>query len=131
MAWRESIEIPPLNHGNTPIPMASKVGNMLFTSGIFGRDPDTNELPESAEEQCANCLKNLGRVLEKAGSEAGRRCSDCRLPQGQRDAAALQRPLARDVPGRALTPGPARPHRPRPCCRNPDPGNRRYPGLGR
>jgi len=71
MAWRESIEIPPLSHGNTPIPMASRVGNMLFTSGIFGRDPDTNELPESAEEQCANCLKNLGRVLEKAGAKPG------------------------------------------------------------
>jgi len=71
MAWRESIEIPPLSHGNTPIPMASKVGNMLFTSGIFGRDPDTNELPESAEEQCANTLKNLARVLEKAGGKPG------------------------------------------------------------
>jgi enamine deaminase RidA (YjgF/YER057c/UK114 family) len=49
--------------------MASKVGNMLFTSGIFGRDPETNELPAPAEEQCANCLRNLGRVLEKAGAQ--------------------------------------------------------------
>ena len=68
MPWRESIEIPPLSHGSTPIPMASKVGNMLFTSGIYGRDPDTNELPESPEEQCRNCLRALGRVLEKAGA---------------------------------------------------------------
>ena len=40
MAWRESIEVPPVKHGQTPIPFATKVGNMLFTGGIFGANPD-------------------------------------------------------------------------------------------
>jgi enamine deaminase RidA (YjgF/YER057c/UK114 family) len=70
-AWRESIEIPPVNHGNTPIPMACRIGGYLFTSGIFGRDPVTAEMPESAEQQCANTLRNLANVLKKAGAEPG------------------------------------------------------------
>jgi enamine deaminase RidA (YjgF/YER057c/UK114 family) len=50
--------------------MASRVGNMLFTSGIFGRDPVTDEMPESVEQQCINCLVNLRRVLDEAGAKA-------------------------------------------------------------
>jgi len=67
MAWRESIEVPPVKHGQTPIPFATKVGNMLFTGGIFGADPDTGQVPESVDDQVANCFKLLKKTLEKAG----------------------------------------------------------------
>ena len=67
MAWRESIEIPPVRHGQNPIPFASKVGNMLFTGGIMGADPDTGQVPESVDDQVANCFKLLKKTLEKAG----------------------------------------------------------------
>lgn len=67
MAWRESIEIPPIRHGQNPIPFASKVGNMLFTGGIMGADPATGKVPEDVDEQVANCFTNLKNTLAKAG----------------------------------------------------------------
>jgi enamine deaminase RidA (YjgF/YER057c/UK114 family) len=70
MAWRQSIQIPPLGHQN-PIPFASKVGNMFFTGLIVGRDAETNQVPEDAVEQARNCFRNLQRALEKAGGTMG------------------------------------------------------------
>lgn len=67
MAWRQSIELPPIRHGQNPIPFASKVGNMLFTGGIFGADPETAQLPENVAQQVANCFANLANALAKAG----------------------------------------------------------------
>ena len=66
MAWRESFDVPPSIHQN-PIPTACKVGNVLFTSVIGGRDPETGATPESVEEQAANVFENLRNVLAKAG----------------------------------------------------------------
>jgi enamine deaminase RidA (YjgF/YER057c/UK114 family) len=70
MAWRESFDVPPMVHTN-PIPTASRVGNMLFTSIIGGRDPQTGKVPTSAEEQAANAFTILGLILERAGATAG------------------------------------------------------------
>jgi 2-iminobutanoate/2-iminopropanoate deaminase len=63
---RRSFDIPNVKH-NAPIPMASTIGNVLYTSGIMGGDPDTGRMPESLEEQAANCFKNLQTVLDTAG----------------------------------------------------------------
>ena len=68
MAWRESFEIPPVKH-NAPIPMASRVGNMVFTSGIMGSDPESGQMPQTIEEQARNCFRNLENVLTKAGAK--------------------------------------------------------------
>jgi 2-iminobutanoate/2-iminopropanoate deaminase len=70
MAWRESFDIPPVMH-NAPIPMITRVGNMIFTSGVMGSDPKTGEMPESVEEQARNCFTNLINALAKAGATAG------------------------------------------------------------
>lgn len=67
MAWRESIEVPPVRHGQNPIPFASRVGNMLFTGGIMGADPETGQVPESIDQQVANCFALLKKTVEKAG----------------------------------------------------------------
>ena len=66
MAWRESFEIPPVKH-NAPIPMATRTGNFLYTSGIMGADPDTGEMPQAVEDQAKNCFRNLAKVLDQAG----------------------------------------------------------------
>ena len=66
MAWRESFDVPPSIHQN-PIPTACRVGNVLFTSVIGGRDPETGATPESVEEQAANVFENLRNILAKAG----------------------------------------------------------------
>lgn len=67
MAWRESFDVPPATHAN-PIPSATRVGNMLFTSVIPGRDAQTGQMPESAAEQAVNVFKNLRAILEQAGA---------------------------------------------------------------
>ena len=68
MPWRESFEIPPVRH-NAPIPMATRTGNMVFTSGIMGSDPETGQMPGAVEEQAKNCFRNLQNVLTKAGAK--------------------------------------------------------------
>ena len=66
MVTRQSIEIPGLRHG-APIPMASKIGNMLFSSGIMGRDPETQELSEDPDRQAELVFKNMKSLVEQAG----------------------------------------------------------------
>jgi predicted dehydrogenase len=41
-----SIEVEGVSHGAAPIPMGARVGNMIFSSGIMGKDPATDKLPE-------------------------------------------------------------------------------------
>lgn len=64
---KRSIEIDGVSHGSTPIPMAAKVGNTVFTSGVAGKDPATNKLVDGAEAQARQAFANLRAVLEKAG----------------------------------------------------------------
>jgi len=68
MAWRESFEIAPVKH-NAPIPMATRVGNILYTSGIMGANPETGQIPASIEDQARNCFRNLQNILTKAGAK--------------------------------------------------------------
>lgn len=63
-----------INANNAPAAVgpyvhAVEVGEMLFTSGQLGLDPATGELPEGVEAQTHQSLKNLGAVLEAAGSD--------------------------------------------------------------
>ena len=41
-------------------------GNMIFTSGQLGLDPETGRLAEGVEAQASLALKNLGAVLSAA-----------------------------------------------------------------
>ena len=68
MPWVESFEIPPVKH-NAPIPMAARAGNILYTSGVMGADPQTGQIPPAVEEQARNCFRNLATVLAKAGAK--------------------------------------------------------------
>jgi 2-iminobutanoate/2-iminopropanoate deaminase len=64
---KRSIHIPGVVH-NAPIPMAAKVGNMVFSSGIMGVDPSTGKLPVDAAEEVKHCFANLRAILEQAGA---------------------------------------------------------------
>ena len=66
MAKRESIEIPGLSHG-APIPMGSKIGNMVYSSGISGRDAETGELPSAPEKQAEHLFHNIRTFMSVAG----------------------------------------------------------------
>ena len=47
-----------------PYVHAVEAGNMVFTSGQLGLDPENGTLPEGIEAQPHQALKNLGAVLD-------------------------------------------------------------------
>jgi 2-iminobutanoate/2-iminopropanoate deaminase len=51
-----------------PYSQAVVVGEMVYTSGQLGLDPQTMELPEDVQAQAHQALKNVKAVLEEAGS---------------------------------------------------------------
>ena len=52
-----------------PYVHATKVGDMIYTSGQLGLDPATGDFPEGGiEAQTEMALKNLGAVLEAGGA---------------------------------------------------------------
>lgn len=63
-----SLEIPGVSHGNAPIPMGARVGNMIFSSGIMGKDPATNELPADVELQAKFAFENMLALLKAGGA---------------------------------------------------------------
>ena len=66
MAKRKSINWPGFKHEN-PIPNASMIGNILMSSIMSGRDPDTGAMPADAEAQIANIFKQIKLAVEAAG----------------------------------------------------------------
>ncbi|HLG76642.1 MAG TPA: RidA family protein [Ktedonobacteraceae bacterium] len=67
MSRRQSIEIEGLSHGGMPIPLASKIGNVLISGGMMGMEPGSGTLPENIEEQCHHLFNNVRRLMEVAG----------------------------------------------------------------
>ena len=57
---------PPANIKAPPLSFATRVGDLLFISGIPGFD-DNGELPESFEAQFGFVISNIKRVLDEAG----------------------------------------------------------------
>ncbi len=66
MAKRQSLEVPGIGHSN-PLPMGSKIGSMVYSSGIFGTDPETGKVPPTAEAQAEHAFNNMRALLEQAG----------------------------------------------------------------
>lgn len=66
MSRRTCYEIPGVDHGGAPIPMAARVGNSFHTSGIMGRDPATNTLPKDGRKQIEFLFANAKTLLEIA-----------------------------------------------------------------
>ncbi len=63
---RQSIEVPGLSH-SAPIPMGAKIGNLVFSSAISGRDPETGVLPDDPQRQAEVLFQNIRRFMEAAG----------------------------------------------------------------
>jgi 2-iminobutanoate/2-iminopropanoate deaminase len=62
-----SIDVPGLAH-NAPIPVAARVGNLLCSSAIAGKDPANGQLPADGTAQAKNAFANLRRVLQAGGA---------------------------------------------------------------
>jgi enamine deaminase RidA (YjgF/YER057c/UK114 family) len=69
MAKRRSIHIAGFKHGN-PIPAATRLGPLLASSVIVGRDPATGKMPDSVEEQCVHIFAHVRAMLAEAGATA-------------------------------------------------------------
>jgi 2-iminobutanoate/2-iminopropanoate deaminase len=69
MAKRRSIHIAGFKHGN-PIPAATRLGPLVVSSVIVGRDPATGTLPDSIEEQCVHIFAHVRAMLAEAGATA-------------------------------------------------------------
>lgn len=67
MAKRRSIHIAGFKHGN-PIPAATRIGPLIVSSVIVGRDPATAQMPDSIEAQCVNIFGHVRAMLAEAGA---------------------------------------------------------------
>lgn len=67
---QKSLDVEGLGHG-APIPMGCRVGPVLMTSGVGGRDPKTGKTPEDADGQARNAFSNLKAVLAAGGLGLG------------------------------------------------------------
>lgn len=65
---RRSIEVTGVSHGAAPIPMAARVGNTLYSSGIPGIDPATGKLPPDAASQARFAFDHVRAVLAGGGA---------------------------------------------------------------
>jgi 2-iminobutanoate/2-iminopropanoate deaminase len=66
MARRKSIHIGEFQHAN-PIPNASRIGHLMMSGVILGRDPKTAAMPASIEDQCANMFAHMKAIVEAGG----------------------------------------------------------------
>lgn len=67
MSIRRSIEVEGLHHGEQPIPLASRIGNILISGSILGMDPQTGTLPSSVDGQCSQLFANVRLLMMAAG----------------------------------------------------------------
>ena len=63
---RRSIDVGSIAH-QSPIPNASRIGNIIVSGLIRGPDPVTHKFPPSLEEQCAHMFENMRRTVEAGG----------------------------------------------------------------
>ena len=66
MPKRQSIEIPGFGHSN-PIPGASRIGNLMMSSVIGGRNPDGSGMPSDLQGQIANVFAHIRSAMAAAG----------------------------------------------------------------
>ncbi|WP_172652516.1 RidA family protein [Rhodococcus opacus] len=66
-AERRAIDIDGFGHRN-PIPAASRIGPIIFSSMVVGYDAGTTSVPDSAKAQVANLFEHAGAILAAAGA---------------------------------------------------------------
>lgn len=66
MTKRISIDIPGIEH-KAPIPMGCKIGNIVYSSGIDGENPETQTTPSDPAGQAKAVFQNIRRFMQVAG----------------------------------------------------------------
>ncbi len=62
-----SIEVPGIGH-NAPIPLGARVGKLLCSSGIAGKDAATGQLAADPGQQVVHAFANLEKLLAAGGA---------------------------------------------------------------
>ncbi|HZB43505.1 MAG TPA: RidA family protein [Ilumatobacter sp.] len=65
---RRAFDVESMTHSN-PIPAVSRVGPLVMSSVVVGRDPGSSNVPESMEAQLANLFHHVGEMLHAAGAD--------------------------------------------------------------
>ncbi len=66
MGRRQVVDLPGMGH-RAPISLAVKIDNILYSSGISGRDSENDTMPEDAAGQAKAMFRNIELVMEAAG----------------------------------------------------------------
>ncbi len=100
---RKNYEIPGVGHDD-PIPMASSIGPLLQSSGMFGIDPATGKRVEGLSAQLEKALRNIRALLDQTGAAAENILHLTVMLQDYADAAQVSAALRDFFPDDARTP---------------------------
>ncbi|GAA0984885.1 RidA family protein [Acrocarpospora macrocephala] len=64
---RQVIDVPGVRHGTAPIPMGIRIGNMVYSSGVHGMDPESGQVPEDPARQVELVFQHMRTIVENAG----------------------------------------------------------------
>jgi 2-iminobutanoate/2-iminopropanoate deaminase len=67
MRTGRSLDVPGLSH-KAPIPLGARVGPLICSSGIAGKDPATGTLPPDDAAQARHAFANMRALLEAGGA---------------------------------------------------------------
>lgn len=67
MTARRAYHLPTFTHAN-PIPTASRVGPLLQSGVLTGRDPETGRMPDALEDQVANVFAHIAALMALVGA---------------------------------------------------------------
>ena len=67
---QQSIYVEGFAHGN-PIPAGCRIGNLLMTGVISGKDARTGKRPETLEAECAAVFEHVREIVAAAGMTTG------------------------------------------------------------
>lgn len=87
---------------------AVRTGDLVFLTGQTGRDPETGKLEEGLEAQTRRMLANIDAILNAAGCSAADIVKVTLLLADIKDFKAVDQIYAAWLPGRGITPLPAR-----------------------
>ena len=71
MGRRQVIDLSGMGH-RAPISLAVRIDNIVYSSGISGRDAEMDAMPEDAAGQAKAMFRNIERVMEAAGGSPAR-----------------------------------------------------------
>ena len=81
-----------------PYSQANKVGNLVFTSGIIGVDPETGVAADGSVAQAERAFLSLSNLLEAAGSSMSKVIKTTVLIKNMDDLAAINEVYAKYFP---------------------------------